>query len=272
MVRRAMFGQGAPPAGTTGPGPDVWPGRARTVAAVVFFAIAMGYMEAAVVVYLQTALGLPLRPTFPLTEALGPTQRLALIEIGREAATLVMLVGIGLIAGRRRLEWLAWTAVAFGVWDIAYYAWLWVFVGWPTSLFDWDLLFLIPVPWIGPVVAPILVSAALIVFGLAGVGQYRADRDPRIGGRHILAGVLGGALVVLSFTLDAPRIINGGLPGWFPWPLFVAGMAVAVLGAADSLRDPADDTWPAPHGGPLPEPHGDPLPDPRREPLSDRAS
>jgi hypothetical protein len=179
----------------------------------------------------------------------------------------VMLAGIGLIAGRRRWEWLAWTAVAFGVWDIAYYAWLWVFVGWPTSPFDWDLLFLIPVPWIGPVLAPVLVSAALIVFGLVGAGRYRAGRDPEIGRRHILAGVVGGALVVLSFTLDAPRIINGGLPGWFPWPLFVAGLLVAVAGALDTLRGPVPDPLPGPLGGPRPDPVGDS----RREPLSDRA-
>ena len=170
----------------------------RTAIAVIVFSIAMGYVESAVVVDLRWALGLPLWPTFPLTEATGPTQRLALIEIGREAATLVMLVGVGVIAGRRGWEWLAWTAVAFGVWDIAYYGWLWVFMGWPTSLFDWDLLFLIPVPWIGPVIAPVLVSAALIVFGLLGAARYRAGRDPQITRRHILAGVVGGALVLLE--------------------------------------------------------------------------
>ena len=221
----------------------------RTAIAVIAFSIAMGYVESAVVVDLRWALGLPLWPTFPLTEATGPSERLALIEIGREAATLVMLVGVGVIAGRRGWEWLAWTAVAFGVWDIAYYGWLWVFMGWPTSLFDWDLLFLIPVPWIGPVIAPVLVSAALIVFGLLGAARYREGRDPQITRRHILAGVVGGALVLLAFMADAPRILNGGIPVSFAWPLFVAGLVVAGAGAVDALRDPVRERIREPVGG-----------------------
>jgi hypothetical protein len=233
----------------------------RTGVAVLAFGIAFGYVEAAVVVDLRTALGLPLPATFPLTEATGPTERLALIEVGREFATLVMLVAIGLGVGRKRWEWLAWTAVAFGAWDIAYYGWLWVFVGWPASPFDWDLLFLIPVPWTGPVLAPVLVSAALVAFGLVAGARYRTGRDPHVDRRSILAGIIGGGLVLLSFTFDAPRIMGGGIPESFPWPLFGAGILVALLGALGTLRRPVSD--------PLRDVRPDPLRDVRPDPLRD---
>jgi hypothetical protein len=132
--------------------------------------------------------------------------------------------------------WLAWTSVAFGVWDIAYYGWLAVFIGSPTSAFDVDVLFLIPVPWVGPVWAPVVVSLALVTFGLLVARGYATGSEPVVRGRNVAAGLLGGALVRLSFTLDAPRILDGGLPGWFPWPLFVAGVLIASADALDSLR------------------------------------
>ena len=203
-------------------------------ATVIGFAVAMAYLESAVVVYLQRALGITPDGLFPLR---GPdvVGNLAAIEVGREFATMIMLVGIGCLAGRTKLERLAWTAVAFGVWDVFYYAWLWVFLGWPSSPGTWDVLFLIPVPWTGPVWAPLTVSAALIGFGLAAAREIDAGRAVRVGRTNIVLGLCGGLLVILSFTLDAARIMSGGLPGWYPWPVFVAGMVVAGWGALIAL-------------------------------------
>jgi hypothetical protein len=202
---------------------------------VIVFAVAMAYLESAVVVYLQRALSLTPADLFPLR---GPNVvgDLGAIEVGREFSTLVMLAGIGWLAGRSSLERLAWGAVAFGVWDIFYYFWLWVFIGWPGSPGTWDVLFLIPVPWIGPVWAPIIVSGALVGFGLAAAQGAAAGLALQAGWRELALGVAGGLLVVLSFTLDASRIMAGGLPGWFPWPIFVAGMAFAATGAILVLR------------------------------------
>ena len=92
-----------------------------------------------------------------------------------------MIGAVGWIAGRQPLERLAWAAVVFGAWDIGYYFWLWVFSGWPSSLGTWDLLFLLPLPWVGPVWAPVIVSLALVGFGLRWSARYRAGASPGAG-------------------------------------------------------------------------------------------
>jgi hypothetical protein len=218
--------------------PPAPPGRFRSVAAAVLvYAAAMAFLESAVVVYLQRALGIDPRALFPLRDP-AVTGDLALIEVGREAATLVMLGAVGWLAGRSGLERLAWTAVAFGTWDIFYYAWLWAFIGWPSSPGTWDLLFLIPVPWTGPVWAPIAISLALVGFGLAAARRLRAGRAVRAGRAQVAAGVMGGLVVILSLTLDAGRILAGGVPDTFAWPVFTAGLALAVWGATTTLRPP----------------------------------
>lgn len=204
------------------------------------YAVAMAYVEAAVVVDLNGALGQQLGALFPLRPELrsGP---LILIEVGREAATLVMLGTVGILAGRSAVERLAWSGVAFGTWDIGYYAWLHVFSGWPPDLWTWDVLFLVPVPWTGPVWAPLAVSVALVGFGLAMARRLRAGGVVRLLPGHLAAGVAGGVLVVVSFTLDFGRIVAGEVPTTYAWPILAAGLALAAAGALDALR-------PAPFG------------------------
>jgi hypothetical protein len=207
----------------------------RAVAAVVLvFAVAMAFLEAAVVVYLQRSLGIDPRALFPIPEPALPGD-LAGIEVGREAATLVMLGSVGWLAGRSGFERLAWTAVAFGTWDIFYYLWLWAFIGWPSAPGTWDLLFLVPVPWTGPVWAPGAVSLALVGFGLATARRIRGGRPIRAGRMQVAAGIAGGLVVILSFTVDAGRIVAGGVPDTFAWPIFAAGLALASWGATTAL-------------------------------------
>ena len=208
-------------------------------AAVLAYGVAMAFLESAVVVYLQRALEVDPRALFPLQDP-AVTGDLAAIEVGREAATLVMLGTVGWLAGRSGLERLAWTAVAFGTWDVFYYAWLWAFIGWPSSLGTWDLLFLIPVPWTGPVWAPVAISLALIGFGLAAARRIRGGWPLRAGRAQVAAGIAGGLVVILSFALDASRILAGGAPDTFAWPIFAAGLAIAAWGATTALRAPTD--------------------------------
>jgi hypothetical protein len=224
------------------------PGTPRfvaVVAVVIVFAVAMAFLESAVVVYLQRALEMQTGVLFPLQDP-GAVGDFAAIEVGREAATLVMLGTVGWLAGRSGLERLAWTAVAFGVWDILYYAWLWVFIGWPPSLGTWDLLFLIPVPWTGPVWTPVAVSVALVGFGLAAARRLRAGGPVRAGRAQVAAGVAGGLIVILAFCSNAALVLDGGVPTDFPWPVFAAGLGLAAWGAATALRPPGPGSAVAP--------------------------
>jgi len=202
---------------------------------VVAYAVAMAYLEAAVVVYLQTALGSQVGVLFPLRPA-DQTNGLMAIEAGREAATMAMIAAVGILVGRSWPERLAWSAVVFGVWDIGYYAWLYVFSGWPPTLDTTDLLFLLPVPWVGPVWSPLAVSTGLVGFGLVAASMIRAGRRLAIAPRHVIGGVGGGLLVILSYTVDAGRLIDGGVPGPYPWPIFAGGMLLALAATVTSLR------------------------------------
>ena len=196
---------------------------------VALYAIAMAYVEAAAVSYLREMRGIDdLMHDLPAT-----LDRFVAIEIGREAATIVMLLSVGWIAGRRLQDRLGFFVFAFGVWDIAYYGWLSLFEGWPRSPFDWDILFLIPVPWWGPVLAPALIAAMMCVGGAAAV--IGADRGVswRVSWTNAAVAAAGIALVLYTFTADGLGALPDGRdavarvrPPDFEWPLFVAGFVV----------------------------------------------
>jgi hypothetical protein len=212
----------------------------RRIIWLVTFAVAMAYVESAVVVYLR-AIYYPQGFAFPLV--LMPSGMVA-IEIGREAATLVMLLGVAMLAGADRWDRVAAFCVAFGVWDIAYYIWLWVFLRWPPSLLTWDVLFLIPVPWVGPVVAPVIVSVVLIAGGLLMLRRKAGGQaGGRSGGQAVgfsptlqALALAGGALVLGSFTLDFQVVVRQMEPLSFRWGLFGSGVALAVVALVLALR------------------------------------
>lgn len=154
---------------------------------VTLFATAMGYVEAAVVVYLRdhyypngfpvpVQLGrAPIRFTrIPEFEGRMPLRTLR-TEVGREAATIIMLLTLALLGGESLRHGLGVFLLAFGVWDITYYLFLKLLIRWPESLKTLDVLFLIPVPWIGPVWLPVSISAVMIAIGvwLMGMGTAR---------------------------------------------------------------------------------------------------
>jgi hypothetical protein len=225
----------------------------RAVAGLFLFGISFGYLEAAVVVYLR-ALYDPIRARlhpergphelFPLITprqlaAAGPEnpRRLA-IEIGREASTMIMLGAVALAVARNLHQWIAAFAVVFGVWDICFYAFLRLLIHWPESLSTWDILFLIPLPWVGPIWAPVLVAFSMIVCGLISL------RAGGIRGRlpH-WAGVLAGALVIImAFVWDFRNTTAGGFPNPFNWRLFLLGEAIGLGAflAAAFTRDRAN--------------------------------
>ena len=124
------------------------------------FAVAMAFVEAAVVVYLR---GLFYPEGFYATLAAFPVLYYG-TEVFREAATIIMLATVAILAARRGWwERGAYFLLCFGVWDIFYYVWLYVLLEWPPSLLTSDVLFLIPVPWVAPVIAPVIASVVMIV-------------------------------------------------------------------------------------------------------------
>jgi hypothetical protein len=214
-------------------------GWRRTVVGLLLFGISFGYVEAAVVVYLRTIydpIRRQVRPNhlatdlFPLItpdqlRAAAPDRAgLLRIEIIREASTLLMLAGVALVSvGVNRPAWLAAFAVAFGTWDFSFYVFLKLLIGWPASLLTWDILFLVPVPWAAPVLAPIVVSLSII-----GTGLLALIRTVRLRTIHWIGLILGTCAILLSFTWDFRNISGGGMPNAFPWPLFAFGETLGI--------------------------------------------
>ncbi len=188
------------------------------------FALAMAYLESAIVVYLRL-LYYPTGFQFPMIPI--PSQ-IALIETGREAATLIMIWAAARLNGQTFKERFALFCFVFGIWDLAYYGWLFLFIGWPGFWLEWDILFLIPVPWIAPWLAPALVSTGLIVVSF--LVLRRPQRFPRkIFTRTEWKIVLSGAgLILASFFWQTKHVVQGGIPDSYPWPLFLAGYLIGL--------------------------------------------
>ncbi len=216
------------------------PGAFRSTAvAVVAFGVTMGYLEAAVVVYLRSAIETGAVVAAHDSATFGTFEA---IEIGRELATLVMIAAVGWLAGRTKLERLAWAAVVFGAWDIVYYLGLRLAIGWPPSLDTWDVLFLIPSPWVSPVWAPIVVSAALVASGLAAARRLRAGGAIVVGPIRAVGALAAGGLVIASFLVDTTRVLAGEPAGWTGWPLFAVGMVLATAATASALAGKSAET------------------------------
>lgn len=188
---------------------------------VVAFAIAMAWVEAACVFYIRTLVDRiePYQPDpLPIHGALGS------VELWREAATLVMIATLGLLAGRTWRSRAGYAAIAFGTWDVFYYVFLRLISGWPRTLLDWDILFLLPLPWWGPVLAPASIAMVMIVWGTL----TTQSAEGATSGRWTWAfGGLGIGLALTVFMVDAWRMLPNGreavqqvLPTTFNWPLF----------------------------------------------------
>jgi hypothetical protein len=201
---------------TTGHLPD----RSRW-AIVVVFAIAMAWAEAATVFYIR-ALVDRIEPyqadPLPMHGVLGS------VELWREAATLVMIATLGLLAGRTWRRRAGYAALAFGAWDIGYYVFLRLISGWPRTLLDWDVLFLLPLPWWAPVLAPVSIALVMIAWGTLAT---QSDNDATAAGWAWALGWAGIVLALAVFTTDSWRALPKGrdavlrvLPTSFNWPLF----------------------------------------------------
>lgn len=203
------------------------PGRWITV---VVFAVAMALVEAAVVAYLRTLIGSadPYR-----AGALSLPAWMMRTEIAREAATLVMLATVAWLAGRAWRARLGYFLIAFGVWDIFYYLFLAPISGWPRSLLAWDVLFLIPLPWWGPVFAPTSIALLMLVLGTQ-ITQFGKDESPPwpslLSWSLCIAGTLLALYVFMTDAIHAPKwdaeTLNSILPVSFNWMLFIVALVL----------------------------------------------
>ncbi len=202
------------------------------------FAVAMGYLESAVVIYLRTVF-YPEGFAFPI-KALG--FRLTITELLRETATIIMLITLGIVAVKKPLVRFAVFIYAFAIWDICYYLFLFLLVGWPGSFFTWDLLFLIPCPWTGPVAAPLINSVTMIVLAvLITVFNSSQHKAPLRTSEWFLL-IAGSVITIIAYTSDylifmlqkfpmvkiitiSPEVVvqeyaSGYVPDHFNWVLF----------------------------------------------------
>ena len=197
----------------------------RRILWLTIFGMGFGYVEAAIVVYLREILypegfALPLRP-IPM--------ELLRVEMIREMATLVMLAAVGMLAGRTRWGRVAAFALAFGVWDLVYYMGLRLSLGWPSSLAVWDVLFLIPWPWLGPVYTPATVAVLMIIFG---AWTLRLEDD----GRSLDAdraswalALAGSAILLITWLGDLDASLGGAMPRSYPLVLWGVGVILLAI-------------------------------------------
>lgn len=197
----------------------------NTLWVLLFFSLSMAYLEASVVVYLRE-LFYPEGFRFPLK--LLPS-RIFLIEIGREAATIVMVIAVGMVTGKTRWSKFSCFMFVFGVWDIFYYLWLKVLIDWPSSLLEWDILFLIPLPWIGPVMAPMIVAASMAGAALVILFMEEKGVSFCIKKRELFFVALGASTILLSFLWDAGMAMEQGIPKKFQWGIFGFGEFLGLI-------------------------------------------
>ncbi len=189
------------------------------------FAVAFGWIEAAVVVYIRMHY-YPDGFAFPIE--LAPI-KIAVVELVRELATLALLLAFARVAAQSGWGRFGIFAVAFGVWDLVYYAGLYATLGWPESLATWDILFLIPGIWTGPVWAPMLIAIALVVCGAMLVRIGEAGRLPRPDRTEWMLSVASLLAILASFLANHGPVAREAMPGPFPVVPFLTGTALGLV-------------------------------------------
>jgi hypothetical protein len=139
-----------------------------------------------------------------------------------------MLAGVALVMARNFRQWFAAFMLSFGLWDISYYLFLKVLLNWPGSWMTWDLLFLLPVPWASPVLAPILVSLSMIGSGVYLLWRESTGQPLQPGPVVWAAAGVASLLLLFAFCGDYRNLLDGGLPNPFAWTLFTFGEGIGM--------------------------------------------
>ena len=193
--------------------------------ALSLLAISFAYIESAVVVYLR-AIYYPQGFTFPLALIL---QSHIIIELGRELATMILLLAAAWICDSRGWMRFAYFCFMFGAWDIFYYVWLKVFLNWPVSVFDWDVLFLFPLPWLGPVLSPVLVAISLVVSAIMIIRKIEKGKRFKPAFVDYLMALSGCGLILLTYMIDFEAMLHFKIPRPYHWEIFIIGLLLGWI-------------------------------------------
>lgn len=215
------------------------PMHMRIVFWLTLFALAMAYVEAALVVHLRHLY----YADDPLT--LFPLRLLShtdlAIELIREVATILMLVTVALLAERDNGRRFAAFVYIFGIWDLGYYGFLKLLIDWPQTWLEWDVLFLLPWPWFGPWLAP---AAIALLFTGWGTWILLSERQPRFTRVSASLFVGGSVLGLAAFLMPAASLLARGeiafqdyQPGYFAWGFYVPGLILMALGLLYVMRN-----------------------------------
>ena len=199
---------------------------------VAVFAAMFALVESAVVVYLRS-LYYPEGFSLPLKII---SRHHFWVELAREFATIIMLASVAILAGSNKWQRFACFMIAFGVWDIFYYIWLKVMLNWPGSVFDWDVLFLLPVPWIGPVIAPVLISILMFISGVLIIRDDSAQPPFRPNTWSWILSLSATAVILFSFMSDVEATLNLRIPKQYSYELLITGLALYVAALVMTFR------------------------------------
>jgi hypothetical protein len=130
-----------------------------------------------------------------------------------------MLLSAGIIAGKNTSQKFAFFIFCFAVWDIFYYVFLKLLLDWPVSLFTWDILFLIPIPWVGPVIAPCIISITMIMLTLIISWYQEKIPDTKLKAFEWCLLIFGSLIVIASFIWDYVKYVYKGNPAGNIWTL-----------------------------------------------------
>jgi len=197
---------------------------------LVLFVVALAYIEAAVVVYLRVIF-YPQGFVFPIADFAADPKwtELLLTEIAREAATLIIIFTGAWLIGRNLPQRIAYWLTIFAIWDIFYYVWLKVLLNWPVSIMDWDILFLIPIVWASPVLAPVITSLTMLCFAIVILYRDHHSKPLRIAPLLYVGFVLASLNVVGSFCIAGLYVTKNDYQSHFSWPVFLTSHILAVI-------------------------------------------
>jgi hypothetical protein len=206
---------------------------------IVIFSIAFAWVESSIVVYLRKiyfdgGFGFPL--LIKWEDGKHIIDPLVRIEFGREIATIIILIAVGWITGRNRFQKFCFFMIAFGIWDIFYYIWLYVMVSWPESLMTWDLLFYVPLPWVGPVITPLSIASAMVAAGSLIIYFDEKGYEIRWRWYDMAVELSCAAIMITAFCWDWKNIlqvpgdiVRTGIPNPFAWWLYLPAYFFSII-------------------------------------------